>query len=349
MRQHANQDSMLSLTYFFSRKDAEQVSTAEHLQNHSLNNGLVFVDICIDDNPELTSKYAEKTPTICIGPYVLHAPYSEIDLNVATQSALSRQARLEEEGDDTYKKRVGNGVSINNLDRFSYFFSRYYVIVLSLLLSLFIAIPFLAPVLEKSGHTTSATVIYKVYRVICHQLAFRSFFIYGDQSIYPRELANFDDLITYEQITNSKVIDLEYARDFVGSELLGYKIAICERDVAIYGSLALFGFLFQLTRKKIKQLPGYLWFIIALIPIALDGFTQIPSLSTGWPTWVPIRESTPFLRVLTGTLFGAGTGWFMYPMMEESMKETRITLHRKFAIINKINQAKKTVMDESIS
>ncbi|MBA4384248.1 MAG: hypothetical protein C0410_05900 [Anaerolinea sp.] len=338
---------MLSLTYFFSQKDAEQESTVEQLQNHCRNNGLVFVDICIDDNPELTSKYTGKTPTICIGPYVLHTPYTETDLKVATQSALSRQARLEEEGDDAYKKRVKNGVSINNLDRFSYFFSRYYVLVLSLLLSLFIAIPFLAPVLEKTGHTTSATVIYKVYRVICHQLAFRSFFFYGEQPIYPRELAHIDNLITYEQITNSKAIDLEYARDFVGNELLGYKIAICERDVAIYGSLALFGFFFQLTNRKVKQLPWYLWFIIALIPIALDGFTQIPSLAGGWPVWVPVRESTPFLRVLTGTLFGLGTGWYMYPMMEESMKETRITLHRKFAIINKINQAKKMVLDES--
>jgi uncharacterized membrane protein len=180
-------------------------------------------------------------------------------------------------------------------------------------------------------------------------LAFRSYFIYGEQPIYPRELAHIDNLLTYEQITNSEVIDLEYARDLIGNNLLGYKVAICERDVAIYGSLALFGFLFQLTRKKMKQLPWYLWFIIALIPIALDGFTQIPSLSAGWPAWVPIRESTPFLRILTGTLFGAGTGWFMYPMMEESMKETRITLHRKFAIIKKINQAKKPVLDETNS
>jgi uncharacterized membrane protein len=338
---------MLSLTYFYSKKDPNQEITSEQLKNHCENNGLIFVDIGIDDNPELQSKYQDKTPTICIGPYVLHAPFTETDLKVATQSALSRQARLEEEGNEDYKKRVKNGVSINNLDRFSFFFSRYYVIILSILLSIFIAIPFMAPILEKTGHTTSATIIYKAYRVICHQLAFRSYFLYGEQPIYPRELAHIDNIMTYEQITNSDVIDLEYARDFVGNKLLGFKVAICERDIAIYGSLALFGFLFQVSGKKIKQLPWLLWFVIALIPIALDGFSQIPSLSTGWPAWVPIRESTPFLRILTGTLFGAGTGWFMYPMMEESMKETRITLHRKFAIINKITQAKKTVFDET--
>jgi uncharacterized membrane protein len=337
---------MLSLTYFYSRNDLDQETTADQLKSHCEINGLVYVDICIDLNPEMESKYSNKTPTVCIGPYVLHSPYTPTDLIVATQSALSRQARLEDEGGIAYQKRVKNGVSINNLDRFSYFFSRYYVVILSLLLSIFIAIPFLAPVLEKNGHNTSATIIYKVYHVICHQLAFRSFFIYGEQTIYPRELAHIKNLMTYEQITNSKTIDLEYARDLIGNELLGFKVAICERDVAIYGSLALFGYFFQLTGKKIKQLPWLLWFIIALIPIGLDGFSQIPSLSTGWPLWVPIRESTPFLRILTGTLFGAGTAWFMYPMMEESMKETRITLHRKFAIIKKINQTK-TVVDET--
>jgi uncharacterized membrane protein len=307
----------------------------------------MFVDICIDNNKELLDKYGTKTPTVCIGPYVLHNPISETDLNVATQSALSRQERLEASGDEAYKKRVKNGVSINNLDRFSYFFSRFYVIILSLILSVFIALPFLAPVLEKNGHITSANIIYQVYRVVCHQLAFRSFFLFGEQAIYPRELANIDNLITYEEITNSTVIDLEFARDWVGDSILGFKVAICERDVAIYGSLALFGFIFQLSGKRIKQLPWYLWFIVALIPIALDGVSQIPSLSEGWPAWVPMRESTPFLRVLTGALFGAGTGWFMYPLMEESMKETRITLHRKFAIIKKINQTSKSVTDEA--
>jgi uncharacterized membrane protein len=338
---------MLSLTYFFSKNDFEQDNTAIHLQNHCQNNELIFVDICIDDSKELNDKYYGKTPTVCVGPYVLHAPYTETDLNVATQSALSRQQRLELSGDENYKKRVKNGVSINNLDRFSYFFSRYYVIILSVLLSIFIALPFFAPVLEKTGHSASANIIYKVYRVVCHQLAFRSFFIFGEQPIYPRELAHIDNLITYEQVTNSDVIDLEYARDWIGDTYYGYKVAICERDVAIYGSLALFGFLFQLSGKKIKQLPWYLWFIIALIPIGLDGVSQIPSLSGGWPEWVPVRESTPFWRLLTGTLFGVGTGWFMYPMMEESMKETRITLHRKFAIIKKINQSSKPVSDET--
>jgi hypothetical protein len=35
------------------------------------------------------------------------------------------------------------------------------------------------------------------------------------------------------------------------------------------------------------------------------------------------RESTPILRVITGGLFGFFTAWFGYPMVEETMTETR--------------------------
>ncbi len=338
---------MLSLTYFYSTNDPDHNEISEDLKIHCQHNELVFVDICIDDHPEMESKYRDKTPAVCIGPYVLHAPFSDTDLRVATQSALERHLRLTEEKDTNYQKRVNNGVSINNLDKFSFFFSRYYVLVISIVISLFVLIPFLAPILENSGHHKSANVIYKVYHVICHQLSFRSFYLYGEQAYYPRELAQINDVITYEEVTGRTASDLDFARNDIGNQIMGYKIAICERDIAIYGSLALFGFVFQLTNKKIKQLPWYWWFVIALVPIAIDGVSQIPSLSTNWPAWVPIRESTPFLRILTGTLFGAGTGWYMYPMMEESMKETRITLHQKFAIIKKLQQAKTLVNDEN--
>lgn len=338
---------MLSLTYFYSRSDDHQQPFSDKIKEHCQKNGLIFVDICVDDSPETQSKYGGQTPVICVGPYVLKGTFSETELQVATRSAFERQTRLAEEGNEKYEKRVKNGITINHLDRFSYFFSRSYVLIISIFLSLFILIPFLAPVLSKTGHKTPANVIYKIYHMICHQLAFRSFYLYGEQAYYPRELANIAGKVTYEQMVGSSVIDLEYARNFIGNDVVGYKVAICERDVAIYGSLALFGFIFELSRKKIKQLPWYLWLIIALLPIALDGFSQIPGLSANWPAWVPIRESTPALRILTGTLFGVGTGWYMYPMMEESMQETRITLHRKFAIIKKLNQTKKSVDHEA--
>ena len=51
-------------------------------------------------------------------------------------------------------------------------------------------------------------------------------------------------------------------------------------------------------------------------------------------TFLPYRESTPFLRVLTGSMFGFFTAWFAYPNIEESMQETRQFFIKKFAQVN---------------
>jgi len=196
----------------------------------------------------------------------------------------------------------------------------------------------MAPILMVRGHETGAKVIYKVYSLFCHELAFRSYFINGEQAFYPRELANIPDFVTYEQATGMSAFDITYASKFTGDSILGYKVALCERDIAIYGSFILAALFFQFTGRKIKALPWYLWIIFALLPIGLDGVSQLPSLASGWPSWMPIRESTPLLRTITGALFGLGTSWYLFPMMEESMVETRASLARKFAIKKKIKK-----------
>jgi hypothetical protein len=72
-------------------------------------------------------------------------------------------------------------------------------------------------------------------------------------------------------------------------------------------------------------------------PIGVDGVSQLFSqMNWQWlASIVPYRESTPFLRVLTGGLFGFTTAWFAYPYMEESMAETRQFFIKKFASIRK--------------
>jgi uncharacterized membrane protein len=111
------------------------------------------------------------------------------------------------------------------------------------------------------------------------------------------------------------------ARSFVGNELVGYKVALCERDIAIYGGILIFGLLFSLSGLRLPSLPWYLWIVIGILPIALDGFSQL--LSQPPLSFLPYRESTPALRVLTGFLFGFTTAWFGYPVVEESMREMR--------------------------
>jgi uncharacterized membrane protein len=75
--------------------------------------------------------------------------------------------------------------------------------------------------------------------------------------------------------------------------------------------------------------------LLGIGPIGLDGFSQLFSqFNWDWlAAIVPYRESTPFLRALTGALFGLCTAWFAYPNIEESMSETRQYYIKKSAVI----------------
>jgi len=52
--------------------------------------------------------------------------------------------------------------------------------------------------------------------------------------------------------------------------------------------------------------------------------------------WLPARESTPLLRTITGVLFGIFTGWYLFPMFEETMKGNRAVLMKKKEILRQI-------------
>lgn len=199
-------------------------------------------------------------------------------------------------------------------------------------LFLYVGLPFMAPVFLNAGLNLPAKVIYTVYKPLCHQLAFRSWFLFGEQPFYPRELSGIADVQSYEDITNEIKINIREAQKFVGNEIVGYKVALCERDIAIYGSMLVFVLVFILTRRRIKSLPWYIWLIIGLIPIGIDGVSQLPGLATTLPSWLPVRESTPLLRTITGTLFGITTSWYLFPLIEESMRETQALLTEKKAV-----------------
>ena len=125
------------------------------------------------------------------------------------------------------------------------------------------------------------------------------------------------------------------ARNFTGNETLGYKVALCERDVAIYLAILVFGIVFGLTGRRFKSLHWMLWLLLGIAPVGLDGFSQLFSqFNWDWLSVIlPYRESTPFLRVLTGGMFGLFTAWFAYPNIEESMGETRQYYIKKSAVI----------------
>lgn len=87
--------------------------------------------------------------------------------------------------------------------------------------------------------------------------------------------------------------------------VLGQQMAYCQRNTAIYTTMFLAGLLYARRRLWTRGLPLWAYALVAL-PMAVDGGTAVAGL----------RDSTPLLRTLTGTLFGVGTIWFAYPLVD---------------------------------
>jgi uncharacterized membrane protein len=331
---------MITVT-LYSRANCELCNQAEQdllsLQKE-IPHQLAILDI--DSDPALRDTFALEIPVVDAGPFRLKAPFTRQELKMTLGAAADRRSQLESINDKTFQVNTSGTQTIGRADKISYWITKHYLAIFNFFLILYIGIPFLAPILKKMGWNKPAEGIYRIYRPLCHQWAFRSFFLFGEQAYYPHAAAKIPDVLTFEQV--SGITDLNdpgrlQARVFEGNSLLGYKVALCERDVAIWSAMALFGLLYALTGRKLPKLHWLIWLIIGLGPIGLDGFSQLLSQipNTFIQTLLPYRESTPFLRSLTGFLFGLTTAWFMFPLIEESMVDTRILLARKFAVLKK--------------
>lgn len=159
---------------------------------------------------------------------------------------------------------------------------------------------FAAPILLAAGFEGPANMLYALYAGICHQWAFRSFFLLGPQATYGR--AEFE----------AQAAD---AFHFFGNEAFGWKMAFCERDLAIFASVLLFGMLYaHRWRERGLQPASYAAYAFMILPMALDGFTQL----FGW------RESTWELRLATGAIFGMASGWLIYPRLDAPWLRERL-------------------------
>lgn len=325
---------MLTVT-LFTRADChlcDQVQETLNKLKNEFPHELVTIDIDADET--LKSKFDTQIPVVSVGPYELKAPIDEQRLRIALGAAQDRRTQLDQIGDPVHQAKVARGKKLTGSDRFTYWFSRHYIWVFNFLVLIYVGLPILAPVLVKANINGPANIIYKVYSSLCHQLAFRSFFLFGEQTVYPREAAGVDNLLTYGQVSGLDETDLWAARSFIGNEQVGYKIALCQRDVAIYLAILGFGIIFGLTGKKIKPLHLVLWILIGMVPIGLDGVSQLvsqPPLNL-----IPYRESVPLFRVITGGLFGLTTAWFGYPLVEEAMADARELTAKKVAVVKQM-------------
>lgn len=186
--------------------------------------------------------------------------------------------------------------------------AKHWLALANLLWGLYVGLPLLAPVLMDVGWTGPAKAIYMIYRPACHQRVERSYFYGGPSAIY-----------TLEELEAAGVDTNPLARA-IGNGQVGWKVAFCERDVAIYGSILVTGLAYALLRPSLRTRRMRLRvFALFLVPMAIDGTLQLFGL----------YESNWLMRSLTGMVFGVGAVLFAYPYVDEGFADVRRTINSK--------------------
>ncbi len=223
-------------------------------------------------------------------------------------------------------------------------------IVLAFLIT-YSSLPVVAPILMKAGLTGPANVIYTMYSAVCHQFAFRSVFLFGEQPMYPRyntgsSLKPFESFVAnLPEFAPDRILPFPYgpvgdiyaftggfqgaAREFRGNDEMGYKMTLCARDIGIYWALTAGAIIYTIpvVRRRLRPVPIYIYVLLGLAPIGIDGLSQL----LGYPPfnfWPP-RETLPAFRIVTGVLFGLMNAWLGFPYLNLSMEETREQIEYK--------------------
>lgn len=190
----------------------------------------------------------------------------------------------------------------------------------------FWGLPFLAPILMKFGWIAPAHIIYFVYGFFCHQMAQRSYFLFGSQPMYT--LSQLPVTLTNDEFSNTLLL-----RNFLGNAEVGWKVAWSDRMVSLYSGVLVAAILFWAFRRMGRlRLPGWYWTVPGLLPMIVDGITHwvsdLSGLETGFrytndwlakltnyalPTWFYLGDAIGsfnfWMRLITGLSFGASIGW----------------------------------------
>lgn len=177
---------------------------------------------------------------------------------------------------------------------------RWAAVLVLAVLGIYAGTPWLAPVFMRLGWERPAGWIYLAYSTQCHQLANRSYFLFG-----PRLMYTIDELEAAG--AGEGMLEL---REFRGSADLGWKVAWSDRMVSMYSSAFVFLLVFHLAGRRRPPIPWWT-FAVLLVPLALDGGTHFLSDLSGFGQG--FRDDNAWLvRLTQGRLppvFYAGDAW----------------------------------------
>lgn len=203
--------------------------------------------------------------------------------------------------------------------------------------TVFNLLPFVAPIMMQLGWSGIGNAIYDIYSLLCHQMAHRSYFLFGEHITYtPEQLP-----IT---LTGYMGADTLALRAFRGTDALGWKVAWSDRMISMYGGLLIGGYLYGFIskNKRIRSFPIWLTLLL-ILPLALDGVTHLMSdfggLTVGFrytnlwlasltnhslPTAFYVGDTlgsfNSWMRIITGLLFGFGIAGFTFPFVDYATK-----------------------------
>lgn len=206
------------------------------------------------------------------------------------------------------------------MQRGIYWFTKHWLAVFNTLAFLYVAGAILAPIFMRLSASSLGRLLYRFYQPFCHQYPFRSWFLFGPQSHYPLG----------ERLS---VFEMNQRSTFLGNPEVGYKMAFCQRDLAIYGAIFLGGVIYAwLRHMDFRALSIWVYIAVGIVPMGLDGGLQLLSYAFWSLDLIPHPyEATPLSRTITGVLFGLGAVGAAYPYLEEFFQETRETLARRYA------------------
>ena len=176
---------------------------------------------------------------------------------------------------------------------FSQWLARHWFEAFLVVYGLWVFTPFLAPIFMKIGWTVAGRAIYFMYSFFCHQLPERSFFFFGQKTMY-----SVSEIQAVWQDTVNPMI----LRKFIGNEAIGWKVAWSDRMISFYMSVWFFAVAWWPLRRNVKPLSWWA-FTLLLLPMAVDGSTHAISDLAG--IGQGFRDTNQWLAILTNNAFSA--------------------------------------------
>ena len=217
---------------------------------------------------------------------------------------------------------------------------------LSLVLAILVVLnglPFLAPVFMRIGWEFPGRAIYLAYGALCHQMAQRSFFLFGPGGFQMYNISELPiDMSGLSQ--GARILAL---RGFIGNPQMGWKVAWSDRMVYMYTAPLLVAVVYALLRLRGPVKPLSLWaFVLFLMPMAIDGGTHWVSDFAGigqgfrdsnlWLATLTnhalpaafyagdaLGSFNSLMRLFSGLSFGIAVGGLIYPYLDLSLPYTR--------------------------